>query len=74
MAVSSTQVSSSLSLKYKDGIDSKGKDIMKTKKFSNVKVAATDQNVYDTAAALTQLMKYPSIETCRINENMLANI
>jgi hypothetical protein len=36
MAVKSTLVDSALTLKYKSGVDSNGKDIIKSKKFSNI--------------------------------------
>lgn len=73
MAVSSNPVSSSLSLKYKSGIDATGKDVFSVKKFANVKVGATDQDVFDTANALAPLMQYPIAEISRVNDNVLIN-
>jgi hypothetical protein len=74
MAVKSTLIDSALTLKYKEGIDSNGDDIIKSKKFSNVKVTATDENVYAVAAAFSPLMKYPVIKSVRTNDNALTNI
>jgi len=73
MAVQSTQIKSALSLRYKEGIDARGKDIIKTKKFSNIKLIADNQGLYDVAAALTPLMKYPIVEVLRSNDNKLVN-
>ena len=73
MAVQSIQIKSSLSLRYKEGVDSKGKDIIKTKKFSNIKVVADNQGLYDVAAAITPLMKYPIVEILRSNDSVLNN-
>jgi hypothetical protein len=74
MAVKSTLIDSALTLKYKEGVDSNGKDIIKTKKFSNIKVTATDENVYAIAAAFSPLMKYPVVQSLRTNDNALTNI
>jgi O-acetylhomoserine/O-acetylserine sulfhydrylase-like pyridoxal-dependent enzyme len=74
MAVKSTLVDSALTLKYKSGVDSNGKDIIKTKKFSNIKETATDENVYAVAAAFGPLMQYPVMQSLRTNENALTNV
>ena len=73
MAVISTQIKSALTLRYKNGIDASGKDIIKTKKFSNIKLTAADQGLLDVAAALTPLMKYPIVEVVRSNDSVLIN-
>jgi len=73
MAVISTQIKSALTLRYKNGIDASGKDIIKTKKFSNIKLTAADQGLLDVAAALTPLMKYPIVEVVRSNDSALIN-
>jgi len=61
-------------MKYKEGVDVNGKDIIKSKKFSNIKVTATAQNIFDTAAAFGPLMKYPVLETLRSDDNLLTNL
>jgi hypothetical protein len=73
MAVQSTLAKSTLSLKYVAGIDETGKEINKFKRFSNVKTAALDQGIYDTAAALNPLLKYPVAEVVRTNDSVLIN-
>ena len=74
MAVESTLSKSALSLKYKEGVDTNGKDIIRTKKFSNVKVTAADQDIFDISDAFTSLMLYPVSEVLRSDDSMLANI
>ena len=38
------------------GVDEKGKDILKSQTFSKVKVAAAEQAIYDTALAIGTLI------------------
>ena len=73
MAVMSTQIKSALTLRYKSGIDASGKDIIKTKKFSNIKLTAADQGLLDVSSALTPLMKYPIVQVVRSNDSVLIN-
>ena len=74
MAVESIMTKSALTLKYKEGVDAFGKDINKTKKFSNVKVSAADQDIFDTSQAFAPLMKYPLVEVLRTDDSVLNNI
>ena len=73
MAVQSTQIKSALSLRYKEGVDANGKDIIKTKKISNIKIVADNQGLLDVATALSPLMKYPIVEILRSNDSKLIN-
>jgi hypothetical protein len=73
MALVSNLANTTLSIRYKEGVDSTGKDIIKSKKFTNVKTAALDQDIYDTAAALTPLMRYPVADILRSNDSVLIN-
>lgn len=73
MALVSSLANTTLSVRYKEGVDSTGKDIIKAKKFTNVKVTAVDQDLYDTAAALSPLMKYPVADILRSNDSVLIN-
>jgi len=73
MAVQNTQIKSALTLKYKSGVDANGKDIIKNKKFTNIKLTADNQGLYDVAAAMSPLMKYPLVEVLRSNDSSLIN-
>lgn len=74
MAVESSTVKSALSLKYKEGVDQNGKDINKTKKFSNVKTAALDADIFAVAGAFEPLMKYPVEEIVRTDDSILMEV
>jgi hypothetical protein len=74
MAVQSSVVKSALTLKYKEGVDLSGNDIIKAKKFSNVKTDAVDADIYALAVALSPLMKYPVMDIVRSDENILINL
>ena len=73
MAVQNTLTKSALTLRYKEGVDLNGKDIMRAKKFANVKVAAADQDIFDISDAFTALMLYPVSEVLRSDDCLLAN-
>jgi hypothetical protein len=73
MAVQSTLAKSALTLRYKEGMDLNGNDIIKGKKYTNVKITAADQNIYDVSAAFNPLMKYPVVEVLRTNDSTLVN-
>jgi hypothetical protein len=74
MALQSDLAKSALNLRYKEGVHLNGKDIIKSKKFSNVKVSAANQSIYDTASALSPLMKYPVLDVVRIDDTVLMDI
>lgn len=52
-------VQSSLRLTFFAGIDEEGKEIYKTRTYSNLNVAANSDQVYDAAQALASLAKDP---------------
>jgi len=73
MAVVSTPVSSALSIKFKAGIDSTGKDIIKAKKFSNVKVTAAPDKLLEIGTALGSLLKNEFVSVGRTDDSVLVN-
>lgn len=74
MPVQSSVVKSALTLKYKEGVDESGKDIIKAKKFANVKTNALDADIHSVANIFTPLMKYPVIEIVRNDDSVLINL
>jgi len=50
---------SRLSLTFYAGLDEFGKEISKTKNFSNIDIAATGTQLKSTAVALATLQQYP---------------
>ena len=73
MAALTTLSKSALNLRYKEGVDGFGKDIIKAKKYSNVKASAVAQNIYDVSTAFGTLMKYPIHEIVRTDDNVITN-
>lgn len=55
MAVLVTPLTSKLKLRFETGVDEGGNPVYKNKTISKVKVAAVDQDVFDTANALSDL-------------------
>lgn len=73
MAAISNKLQSTLALKYKTGVDDKGKDIIVTQRVSGVKVGATDQNVYDTATALGSLINFAITDIAKEDFSEIVN-
>ncbi|MGV8982360.1 DUF1659 domain-containing protein [Clostridium sp.] len=59
MAVVSTKVASALKLTMKVGVDIKGKDTYATKRLSNLKVAASDEDMFAVGQAISNIKTYP---------------
>jgi hypothetical protein len=59
MAVVSTKVASALKLTMKVGVDINGNDKFTTKRLSNLKVAATDEDIFAVGAAISSIKTYP---------------
>jgi 23S rRNA maturation mini-RNase III len=73
MAAVSTRLQSSLVLKYVDGVDEKGKEIIKSQRFSKVKTNAADQDLYDVALKVEDLLGKTLNELIREDENSITN-
>lgn len=74
MAVQTTLVNTSLSIRYKDGIDSAGRDVIKAKKFSNVKVTAASQDLFDVAEAFSPLLRYPVVDVLKTDDSLILSM
>ncbi|NMM63625.1 DUF1659 domain-containing protein [Clostridium sp. P21] len=73
MAAKSTKLESSMILKYKDGTDKNGKDVIKKLNFSKVKTSAVDQDVFDVAKSIETLLGKTLDELIRVDENGITN-
>ena len=60
-------------IRYNEGVDQYGVDIVKSQKFSGVKTTALDQDIFDVAKALETLMPTAVVEIVRNDENALMN-
>ncbi|MEQ8235196.1 MAG: DUF1659 domain-containing protein [Syntrophomonadaceae bacterium] len=73
MAVTATSLTSDLILVMDNGVGSSGQALSINRTFKNVKVAATDQNVYDVAQTLLGLQSGTNNSIQRRNTNELEN-
>lgn len=73
MAIQSTLVNTALSIRFKSGIDEAGRDVIKAKKYSNVKVTAAPADLLSIGTALGNLMKYELVEVQRSDDSVLLN-
>lgn len=73
MAVISNPLDSILVARYQTGVSTSGSPILRQKSLAGVKTTALDQDIYDVAAGLFSLLKYPLIEVHRENRFELVN-
>lgn len=73
MAVTATPLTSDLILVMDNGVGSSGQALSINRTFKNVKVAATDQNVYDVAQTLLGLQTKTNNAIQRRNSVELEN-
>ncbi len=59
---------------FQTGLNDKGAPIVKSRTYSNVDSSATDDDLYETAHALGDLMVDEVTDICRIDINTLINI
>ncbi len=73
MAVIATKSLTALVLRTKVGVDASGSDIITSQKISKVKVAAADQDIFDTASAIGTLLEYSLTGVSKTDETQLVN-
>jgi len=73
MAVVSTHVDSVLVAQYQVGVSQTGLPVIRQKSFPGVKAEASDQDIYDVAAALIGLLNYPLVAVRRDDRFDLVN-
>jgi hypothetical protein len=71
--ISSTNIKSTLAIKYLGGQDENGKDVFRTQRLANVKPSAVDEDVFAVATVLGTLLESPSVEVLRENDNLIVN-
>jgi hypothetical protein len=73
MAAKATKLQTALVLKYVDGVDESGKEVIKNQRFSKVKVTATEQNLYDVAREIEKLLDKSLTELIREDQSGITN-
>lgn len=73
MAVTKVPQKTTLGIKIQTGLNAAGNPVYKTLGFSNIKVAATDDNVYAVGLGLSSLQKFPAVGIMRTdNSNLIS--
>jgi hypothetical protein len=73
MAIQTTLVDSSLNIMFKAGIDDAGRDVIKAKKYNNIKVTASAENLLSVGTAIGNLMKNELVEIQRSDDSVILN-
>ena len=69
MTAKATKLQTTLQIKYKDGVDAKGKEIIKKMRFSKVKTTATEQNILDVALEIEKILGVTLDEVIREDQS-----
>lgn len=73
MAATATKLQTTLVLKYKDGLDEKGKEIIKRQRFSKIKPTASDQDIYDVSLEIERLLGKTLDEVIKEDQSGIMN-
>ena len=73
MAAKVSKLESAMTLKYKDGLDKNGKEIIKKQNFSKVKTSALEQDIFDVAKEIEKLLGKTLDELIRVDQNGITN-
>ncbi|AKA69310.1 DUF1659 domain-containing protein [Clostridium scatologenes] len=73
MAAKATKLETTMILKYKDGVDKNGKDVIKKQSFSKVKTSAADQDIFDVAKQFETLLGKTLNELVREDQSGITN-
>lgn len=73
MAVISTPIGTILVAQYQVGVSGTGAPITRHRSLSGIKTTAADQDIYDVATALFDLLDYPLLEVRRDDRTELVD-
>ncbi|WP_304340833.1 DUF1659 domain-containing protein [Metaclostridioides mangenotii] len=72
MAIVSTKNSSSIKLSLDCGIDEKGKTIVRSKLFNNLKFDALDDDIYEIIESIMSLQDFNLLQANKIDNSTLS--
>ncbi|GAA0218995.1 DUF1659 domain-containing protein [Metaclostridioides mangenotii] len=72
MAIVSTKNSSSIKLSLDCGIDEKGKTIVSSKSFNNLKLDALDDDIYEIVESIMSLQDFKLLQVNKIDNATLS--
>lgn len=73
MTVKSTKTQSTLVIKFKAGVNTNGEDVIKSQRFSKIKVTGTDEDVFALGTALGGLLENDIAGIVREDQNTIVN-
>ncbi|MBV7273746.1 DUF1659 domain-containing protein [Clostridiaceae bacterium UIB06] len=73
MAATATKLQTTLIIKYKDGVDAKGKEKIKSQNFKKVKTTAAEQDLYDVSIEIGKLLGKTLDEVVREDQSGIMN-
>ena len=73
MAINEVKLNSTLILKVKTGVDSSGNDILKSISLKKVKTNAVNQDVFDVAQGIKDVIKNQVVSITKQNVNELVS-
>jgi len=73
MPIMPNQANSKLKLVLNTGLDENNKNIVKSKTFSNIKPAISNEDLYELGTAISDLQSYPLLNLVRYEEYELIN-
>jgi hypothetical protein len=74
MAIQKAAQGTKIVLKVQNGVTDSGQPKYVERRYSNVKQAATDQNIYDVCDGIGSLQSHPVSAISRIDENSLLSL
>ena len=73
MAILNTLVDTAMNIRFKAGVDALGNDIIKGRKYSNLKVTAASEDIFLIGTVLGNLMRDEVVEILRSDDTILVN-
>lgn len=67
-------ISTKMQLRLNTGLDGEGKEILRTKTYSNVKTSAENQAIYDVASSMAGLQEHELKEIHKVDDVVLVSV
>lgn len=74
MAITLVPQAGTISIKLQTGTNASGNPVYSTRNYGNVKVAATDQQLFDVASAIAGVVKYTLVDIVKTTKNNLISV
>lgn len=74
METNSKLLDSTLVVKYKTGVDAKGKDIVKTQRANDLNLSASDEVLMNLADVVESFIEHPVTEVVKSTDHLLTRV